>query len=321
MRGAERSPRVGLERRARNFGKLQLRRLFEVGQRAGVDILPRHFYSSVPDIRALRRDGGWKLPHSMVGVRGADVDQQLRELRSWCTDTVRARLEQGNVWTRACEQHGEAGYGPIDADVLWAFVATRRPARIVQVGAGVSTAVILDAADSVGYEPEIVCVDPFPTTYLTRLADSGRIRQVAEPAQSVALDVLTDVGDGGLLFVDSTHAVRPGSEVNRIVLEVLPRLADGSWVHFHDITLPFNYQRGLMSTELFFSSESTLLHAYLVQNDHCRLEVALSMLHHARPAELRRTLPNYRAEPSDQGLRREFEPGTQFPSAAYLRVG
>jgi hypothetical protein len=158
----ERRPRVGLQRRLRDLGKLQLRRLFELGQRAGVDILPRHFYSSVPDIRELRRDESWKRPHSLVGVRGGNVDEQMDELRGWCSDEVRARLARGDVWSRACAEHGEAGYGPIDAEVLWAFVATRRPPRDVQVGAGVSTSVILEAATSAGHDLGVVCVDRPP---------------------------------------------------------------------------------------------------------------------------------------------------------------
>jgi Methyltransferase domain len=315
---AERTPRVGLERRMRNAGKRGLRAMFEAGQRVGLDILPRHFYSSVPDIRELKRDERWKLPHSLVGVRGADLDGQLEQLGSWCSAQARDRLVRESVWSRACEQHGEPGYGPVDADVLWAFVASARPRRIVQIGAGVSTAVILDAAAAANHHVDVLCVDPFPTTYLTRLAREGRIRLVGERAQDVDLDVLTDLGDRGMLFVDSTHAVRPDSEVNRIVLEVLPRLAKGAWVHFHDITLPFNYQRGLMSTELFFSSESAFLHAFLVQNEHWRLGVSLSMLHHARSDELRQILPTYRPEPSEYGLRRAFEAGTVFPSSAYL---
>jgi hypothetical protein len=304
----------------RDLSKRRLRRLFELGQRGGVDILPRHFYSSVPDIRELGRNEHWKLPHSLVGVRGADADEQLGELRSWCTDDIALRLARDDVWARACAEQGEPGYGPVDAQVLWSFIASSRPHRVVQVGAGVSTALILDAATAFGFDIEVVCVDPFPTSYLKSLADADRIRLVSEGAQEVALEVLTDLGDRGLLFVDSTHAVRPGSEVNRIVLEVLPRLAPGSWAHFHDITLPYNYQRGLMSTELFFSSESTLLHAFLVQNQSWRLRVSLSMLHHMRPAELHQTLPGYRPEPNDHGLRREFVTGTNFPSSAYLSV-
>lgn len=316
----ERRPRVGLNRRIRDVSKSQLRRLFEFGQRAGVDILPRHFYSSVPDIRELSRTEHWKQPHSLVGVRGADVDEQLAELQRWCSRESATRLASDDVWARACAMQGEPGYGPVDAQVLWSFIASTRPPRVVQVGAGVSTALILDGAEAGGFDVEIVCVDPFPTSYLTGLAAAGQIRLVPEGAQEVALEVLTDVGDGGLLFVDSTHAVRPGSEVNRIVLEVLPRLGRGSWAHFHDITFPYNYQRGLMSTELFFSSESTLLHAFLVQNEQWRLRASLSMLHHLRPEELTQTLPAYRPEPNDHGLRERFVPGTNFPSSAYLSV-
>ena len=94
----ERRPRVGLNRRIRDLSKSQLRRVFEFGQRAGVDILPRHFYSSVPDIRELSRTEHWKEPHSLVGVRGADVDEQLAELQRWCSRESATRLASDDVW-------------------------------------------------------------------------------------------------------------------------------------------------------------------------------------------------------------------------------
>lgn len=317
--GRVRAPRVGVNRRLRDASKRQLRRLFELGQHVGLDILPRHFYSSVPDIRALRRREGWKRAYSMRGVGGSDLDGQLAVLREWLSQDRRPSL-RGAEWQRACAEHGEPGYGPIEAEVLWAFVAARRPPRVVQVGAGVSTAVLLAAADAAGHSIEVICVDPFPTAYLTRLADRGRVRLVPERAQDVAQDVLVDVGRDGLLFVDSTHAVSPDSEVNRIVLEVLPRLGPGTWAHFHDITLPFNYQRGLMSNELFFSSESTLVHAFLVQNDTWRLALSLSMLHYRRASALQQLLPHYRPQLDDYGLRQDAGAGTHFPSAVYLQA-
>ena len=166
------------------------------------------------------------------------------------------------------------------------------------------TAVMLLAAEDAGYRPELVCVEPFPTGFLTRSAREGLIELVQARAQDVPREVLTDLGDEGLLFVDSTHTVKPGSEVNRLILEVLPRLEVGGWVHFHDIYFPYDYQRGLIDDELFFSNESVLLHALLINNRALTVRAALSMLHYADPARLGRSLPGYCPAPNDQGLRR-----------------
>jgi hypothetical protein len=179
-----------------------------------------------------------------------------------------------------------------------------RPRKIVQVGCGVSTALILNAsAELPDYSPEVVCVEPYPTDFLKRADQAGQIRLVAEKAQSVAIEELTRLGENGFLFVDSTHAVKPGSEVNRLILAVLPRLESGSWGHFHDIYFPYDYQRGILDDELFFSNESALLHAFLIDNAKFTIRTSLSMLHHADPARLAKSLPNYRPSGNDHGLR------------------
>ena len=310
-----------LRRRVKNLGKRGLRQLFELGQRFGVDVLPRHFYSQIPDIQALRLDHAWKAPYSMIGVGGAEVDAQFEFLESCCTPELRARLGRGDIYNDACAANGEPGFGAVDADLLFGFIQFIRPRRIVQVGCGVSTAVILRAArelnESLDYRPEVVCVEPYPTDFLKAAAHSGAIRLIAEPAQTVSLETLTDLGDGGFLFVDSTHAVKPGSEVNRLILEVLPRLSAGSWVHFHDIYFPYDYQRGLLDDELFFSNETALLHAFLCHNSRYMIRASHSMLHHADPSRLGRSMPNYVPARNDSGLRTT---AGDFPGSIYLEA-
>jgi hypothetical protein len=176
---------------------------------------------------------------------------------------------------------------------------------------------MLRAAADVGHQPEIVCIEPYPTRFLREASRAEEIRLIAEKAQSVRLDVMTDLGDDGFLFVDSTHTVKPGSEVNRLVLEVLPRLRPGTWVHFHDVYFPYDYQRGILDDELFFSNESVLLHAFLIHNRACTVRVSLSMLHYADPARLARSIPFYRPAANDQGLRKSEG---DFPGSIYLQA-
>lgn len=291
--------------------------MFEVGQRCGIDVLPRRFYSEIPDVRALRHDAAWRRPYSMRGVHGAGVDEQLAFVASCCTPSAVAKLQEANVYAVACEQNGAAGYGPIEAAFLYCFVLARRPPRIFQVGSGVSTAVCLQAAEAAGYLPRITCVDPYPTAFLRRAAEAGRIGLIAARIQDLDPACVDTLSASDLLFVDSTHTLGPAGEVTRLILELLPRLADGVWVHFHDIAFPYDYTRRILTSELFFPHESALLHAFLAFNSRFRLAAALSMLHYACPSELQRLLPWYRPAGNDDGL--ETHPG-HFPSSAYLHV-
>jgi hypothetical protein len=305
----------GLSRTLREITKDVLHGVFRLSQRAGFDFLPRHFYSSIPSLRELSTHDGWKVPSAMAGVAGTDTAAQLAFLRDCCRSLD---FTQYSVHARACERNGEEGYGFVESDVLFAFITRHLPARIIQVGAGVSTAIILHAAEVAGYKPEILCVDPYPNRFLTRSAANGAIRLIARKVQDMDVGRLTVLRPGDLLFVDSTHAVKPGSDVNYLVLEVLPLLPAGVWVHFHDISFPYDYQPSLFKT-LFFSAESTLLQAFLACNPRYAIALSLSMLHHARQSELQQLLPSYQPMPMDQGLSKKSEKG-HFPSATYLRV-
>src|SRR5437764_8412612 len=110
-----------MKRALKNAVKSLLATAFAAGQRLGVDVLPRHFYSEIPDLRKLRRTTHWRKPYSMIGVAGADPDEQLAFARSVVTDDLRARIAKGDVHHTACARNGEPGYGPVEADFLFAF--------------------------------------------------------------------------------------------------------------------------------------------------------------------------------------------------------
>ena len=298
--------------------KQSLHALFVFGQHFGIDILPRHFYSEIPDFRELRKSEAWKAPRSMYGVHGVNVDEQLGFVRDCVTDPMRTIMLQENIYESACKENGAIGFGQIEAEFLFSFATRLRPQRIIQVGAGVSTAVLLHAARIVDSRPAITCIDPYPTEYLRRASENGQITLITKKAQDVDLSVFSDIGPGDFLFVDSTHTVKPGSEVNILILEVLPRLKPGCHVHFHDIYFPYDYSSSFLTTT-FFSNESVLLHAFLAGNSRYSISASLSMLHHAKPRELQMLLPNYKPEALEQGLRVHPRSG-HFPSSVYLRV-
>jgi hypothetical protein len=306
-----------LKRTLKNALKSGLRMAFEGGQRLGLDILPRHFYSEIPDVRRLRQSAHWMRPFTMAGVAGAEIAEQIAFVGEACTPDLAGVLRDGDLHARACAENGEPGYGPIEAAVLYAFVRTRRPRQILQIGCGVSTALCLMAADAAGYVPELTCIDPYPTGYLRRLAGEGRITLVEQPVETLDAAWFDRLGDDLLFFVDSTHTLGPAGEVSRIILELLPRLKAGAWVHFHDITFPYDYDRNTLDSALVFPHESVLLHAFLAYNRRFRLCASLSMLHYAAPDALAAMVPTYRPAANREGL---SAGDGHFPSAAYLRV-
>jgi hypothetical protein len=297
--------------------KRLMRQTFEVAQQFKVDILPRHFYSEIPSIRQLGSTQAWRRPRTMSHITGASLESQQSFVAS-CTEGLAASMTSGSLHRRACEMNGlSEGFGSIEADFLYCFIRSRRPPCIVQIGCGVSTAICMLAAKDAGYAPEIVCIEPYPTPFLIQQAEAGALRLIVEKYEDTQQPIAEMVAGGGLFFVDSTHTLGPAGEVTHIICETLPTLPSGTWVHFHDILLPYDYSPDILTSELFFCHETALLHAFLINNNRFSIAASLSMLHHASPGELAECLPNYRAGKFDQGLRLT---AGDHPSSIYLRI-
>jgi hypothetical protein len=105
------------------------------------------------------------------------------------------------------------------------------------------------------------------------------------------VEAFTALRENDILFVDTSHTVKMGSEVNRVVLDVLPRLAPGVLVHFHDIFLPWEYHPGMVALRGFFN-EQYLLQAYLAENPHWRILFAGHAIERDRRSALEDLVPS-----------------------------
>jgi hypothetical protein len=187
---------------------------------------------------------------------------------------------------------GTESYPLLDATLLYAVVRRLRPRRVIELGSGASTlitaqALAANAAD--GSPAELEVYDPYPGVVSDGLRGFTRLHRTR--AQDVPLDAFAQLGDGDVLFVDTTHTVKLGSDVNFIVLEVLPRLAAGVTVHFHDIFLPYEYPRRWLEDYALYWSEQYLLQAFLSLNRDYEVLLATAALVRDRPSELRALLP------------------------------
>ena len=162
------------------------------------------------------------------------------------------------------------GYG--DALIYWAMLNHLKPKRIIEVGSGFSSALALDTVDLLGLPTTCTFIDPFPAVAEAATAPLGPSHRILpRRIQDIDLDVIRELQDGDLLFIDSSHIVKTGSDVHFEITEMLPLLAPGVIVHFHDVFYPFEYHKRWITQKNHSWNETYFLHAFLMYNSAFRI--------------------------------------------------
>jgi hypothetical protein len=134
-------------------------------------------------------------------------------------------------------------FGWLDAKTLFVLLRAWRPARVIEVGSGHSSLLMADVNKRfLGGNTRITCIEPYPEPFLQD-PGCGIDRLVQAKVQDVPLREFDALAAGDVLFIDSSHVSKAGSDVNHLFFEVLPRLASGVRIHIHDVFLPFEYPR------------------------------------------------------------------------------
>jgi len=175
-----------------------------------------------------------------------------------------------------------AMYSYSDAICLYGMIRHVRPQRIVEVGSGHSSSVILDTSE-LFFQNRIACtfIDPHPERLLSLITheDKSRIEILPKRVQDVELGRFQELEDNDILFIDSSHVVKVGSAVNYILSEVLPTLRVGVYVHFHDIFYPFEYPRQWIEMGSYWT-EGYFLRAFLAFNSAFEIVLFNTFLEH-----------------------------------------
>ncbi|WP_169738889.1 class I SAM-dependent methyltransferase [Jiangella gansuensis] len=242
---------------------------------------PGHYYSPATSAADRQRAVTWRAL-SPVGVDlNEDGQEKLAgELGPLMVDLPEDRWQPGNGM-----------YGRADAATMHAMLRHYKPKRVVEVGSGYSTAVILDVAERYLPGLEVTCIEPYPERLLSRVRDEDNVHVMQVPVQQVpAPESLGDgpnasfcgIQSGDFLIIDSTHVAKSGSDVIWLYLHVLPTLPPGVLVHIHDIHWPFEYpekwiREGRDWTEVY------LLRAFLSHSEAWQIRLMTSWLWTQRP--------------------------------------
>ena len=260
-----------------------------------------HFYSPVPDIKDLDRRQVWKMISPLRGLR-MKPGFQLEIL----TDMAR-RFSPECVWPDQATENphdfhlANSSFCFQCASLLHYMIRHYRPKRIIEAGSGFSSRIMNGALarnQAEGHPCHYRIIDPYPspaTTTLPHLSaiTVGKIEETPE-------EIFSELESGDILFVDSGHVVKIGSDVNFLILEILPLLKPGVVVHFHDIPMPTEYPRVYFTNPAFrvFWTESYLLQAFLAFNAEFEILCAGAYLGHHHPNEWASVFP---ADPKTAG--------------------
>lgn len=180
-----------------------------------------------------------------------------------------------------------------DAIALRAMIGAFRPKNIMEIGSGYSSACILDSAEHFDLdELSLTCIEPYPSRLkaLMRADDFDRVTIVEKPVQSCPVDEFRRLQRDDILFIDSTHVLKTGSDVHYELFSILPALSPGTLIHFHDIQYPFEYPDQWIQKNYSWN-EIYAVRAFLMYNREFRIFFFNSMFAHRHSDIVRATFP------------------------------
>ena len=253
---------------------------------------PGHYYSPLPsnaEIADVFERGAFGPPFSAVDLNEAGQFARLERFAGYYAE--QPFHEQPTPGRRFHMDNGS--YSHFDAIMLYCMLREARPRRIIEVGSGFSSAAMLDLNELVlGGAVEFTFIDPEMKRLreLLRAGDATRATLIEQRVQVVPLEVFAALGENDVLFIDSSHVSKIGSDVNRLFFDVLPALAPGVLVHIHDIAGNLEYPRDWLDQGRAWN-EQYLLRAFLMYNAAWRIELFTTWLSITRGDFIRERMP------------------------------
>jgi len=266
----------------------------------GVFPIRNHYYEPQFDFRQRRRN--WNDDRNLPGIDW-NVPGQLKMLGSLVfshelAHTPRDKQEALGFYL----DNGTFESG--DAECWYQIIRAMKPKRIIEIGSGNSTlmaveAIRMNTRDDSNYNCDHICIEPYEKPWLDRMG----IQLVRKKVEDIEVSFFSRLKANDILFIDSSHIIRPQGDVLFEYLELLPSLNAGVIVHVHDIFSPKDYPARWLDEKVLFWNEQYLLEAFLSHNRDWQVIAAINYLHHNHHDRLKSVAPF---------LTREREPGSFY---------
>jgi len=258
---------------------------------------PGHYYSPLVSRADIEPRVDQIFDMSIKDVPGIDMNEKgqlavMEELKAYYRDMPFPETDNGS--TRYFLSNGIYPYA--DGIFLYSMMRHYKPKRIIEVGSGHSSAVMLDTNERFfNNEIELTFIEPYPERLYSLLSEKDKQKNIIEvkPIQDLPLSYFDKLEAGDFLFIDSTHVSKTGSDVNYLFFEIIPRLKSGVFIHVHDVFTPFEYPKDwVMRTHDWFGfNEIYILRAFLMFNPVFEIVVFNTFLEHHHRTWFKENMP------------------------------
>ena len=271
------------------------RKYFQIWERKGFHITCNNFYQPIPDTRTLK-DELWLRHSELVGINMNEQKQiqflnQCMEFKEEYDNFPKNKPLKMNQY-----YINNTWFGVIDAEILYCMIRHFKPKKIIEIGSGYSTYLsvqaILKNEEESGNKSELIAIEPYPNEVL-RSGFYGLSKLISKKVKEIDLLEFNNLKENDILFIDSSHVLKIGSDVQYEYLEILPRLKRGVIVHLHDIFLPMEYPKDWVLNMYRFWNEQYLLQAFLTFNNYFEILWASSYMHLRNPEKLKKAFNSY----------------------------
>jgi hypothetical protein len=267
---------------------------------------PGHFYSPVPNLIEIEKDSSnIFIDKDLPGI-DLNTENQIKLLEEFKTYYPEYPYFSGNVSHQNLRyKKDDAWYRYSDCVFLYCMMRRFKPKRIFEIGSGHSSSIMLDINERF-FNNSIhhTFIEPYPEERLNKLlTESDKISNtiIKDKVQSVKPEIFNILDENDILFIDSTHVSKVGSDVNYLLFEVIPRLKPGVLIHFHDIFYPFELPQNWILEKKWFWNEIYLLRAFLTDNRKYEIVAFNTYLQKIRPDWFVKEMPECLLGSEDTG--------------------
>jgi len=245
---------------------------------------PGHFYNPIPDIVEVERNANRIFSEKVLADVELNTAEQLQLLEKFGLLYPEYPYFTSNNGGHAYRYRNTSTYyNDSDSIFLYSILRHFQPAKLIEVGSGDSSALMLDINDRfLGKNAKMTFIEPFPEERLLKILsdEDQKMHEVMKHfVQDVSLEKFKELGKNDILFIDSSHVSKVGSDLNYLIFEVLPILQSGVLIHFHDIYFPFEMPKHWITEYGYFWNENYLLHAFLMNNNDYKIIAFNTYLH------------------------------------------
>ncbi len=246
-------------------------KIFDVAQPAGINFSAEHFYSPIPNKQEINDS---VFTHRYDNIPGLELSEEqhikiLQELSPFCEELSGIQKRTDNILEFSWEN---PAFNRSDSIVLYCMVRTLKPKKIIEIGSGWTSLMSHNALLKNG-SGELVCIEPYPMESTKELAKSSdRVTLINKKIQDIDMSIFSSLGKNDILFIDSSHVSKIGSDVNREFFEIIPFVKPGVVIHIHDMFFPYDYPKSWVMDRNIFWNEQYLLMAFLAFNDSFKIK-------------------------------------------------